>query len=309
MFAGEGQGGAVFVATGFVSAVHCTIASNVIARSQSPSTLPPSVGGSAIFANGDTHPSIQNTILASASGLQTCFGPLTDLGGNLSSDIYANLTHPTSLSNVDPKLSPLDDYGGPTLTMALLQGSPAIDAAYMTANPIATDQRGRPRPTSAGADIGSFESTPPFTLRGQLTGYPSTAGIRVIVGDSNVVSDASGNYSFGGLSSGAIQVNPSHTNWVSDPLWRDVNVTRDTIGVSFEMFFKGLATLRKQSPTMLRVSYASRDPRVIVAETSSNLLHWIPIATNYTGLLLHVDSPIEPGSRFFRFSEGLPIPP
>jgi hypothetical protein len=56
----------------------------------------------------------------------------------------------------DPKLGPLADNGGPTLTMALLPGSPAIDAGNTSLAP-ATDQRGFPRPAGLAADIGAFE--------------------------------------------------------------------------------------------------------------------------------------------------------
>jgi len=65
----------------------------------------------------------------------------------------------------DPKLGPLADNGGPTLTMALLSGSPAIDAGNTSLAP-ATDQRGFPRPFSLAADIGAFEFWP--TLRASL---------------------------------------------------------------------------------------------------------------------------------------------
>ena len=53
-------------------------------------------------------------------------------------------------------LGPLADNGGPTLTHALLAGSPAIDAADAAACP-ATDQRGVVRPRDAGCDVGAFE--------------------------------------------------------------------------------------------------------------------------------------------------------
>ena len=56
----------------------------------------------------------------------------------------------------DPLLAPLGDYGGPTQTMALLPGSPAIGGAAAdptTGWPLTTDQRGfpleAPHPTSA----------------------------------------------------------------------------------------------------------------------------------------------------------------
>jgi hypothetical protein len=59
---------------------------------------------------------------------------------------------------IDPLLGPLDDNGGPTFTMALLPGSPAIDAGN---NAYATDfdQRGPgyPRIVNGIIDIGAFE--------------------------------------------------------------------------------------------------------------------------------------------------------
>ena len=60
------------------------------------------------------------------------------------------------MNNTDPILGPLADNGGPTLTMALLPGSPAIDAGDTSLAP-ATDQRGFPRPAGLAADIGAFE--------------------------------------------------------------------------------------------------------------------------------------------------------
>jgi hypothetical protein len=56
----------------------------------------------------------------------------------------------------DPKLGPLADNGGPTLTMALLPGSPAIDAGDTSLAPT-TDQRDFPRPAGLAADIGAYE--------------------------------------------------------------------------------------------------------------------------------------------------------
>jgi hypothetical protein len=54
----------------------------------------------------------------------------------------------------DPMLGPLSDNGGPTQTMALLPGSPAIDAGTSCT---ATDQRGVTRPQGAACEIGAYE--------------------------------------------------------------------------------------------------------------------------------------------------------
>ena len=56
----------------------------------------------------------------------------------------------------DAGLDSLANNGGPTLTHALLAGSPAIDAADNAVCP-ATDQRGVARPQGPGCDIGAFE--------------------------------------------------------------------------------------------------------------------------------------------------------
>jgi hypothetical protein len=71
---------------------------------------------------------------------------------------------PGDLLGVDPQLGPLQNNGGPTLTHALLPGSPAINAVPVEActdvvgDPILVDQRGVPRPKGAACDIGAYES-------------------------------------------------------------------------------------------------------------------------------------------------------
>jgi uncharacterized repeat protein (TIGR01451 family) len=85
----------------------------------------------------------------------------------------------------DPKLGPLQNNGGPTPTMALLPGSPAIDAGVnslavdASGNPLTTDQNGRPRISGANVDLGAYEmqrpSLSPAPANGQLgTPYSQT---------------------------------------------------------------------------------------------------------------------------------------
>jgi hypothetical protein len=63
---------------------------------------------------------------------------------------------------IDPKLAPLADNGGPTMTHALRADSPAIDRGDSNV-PQLIDQRGQPRKKdgngdrSAIVDIGAFE--------------------------------------------------------------------------------------------------------------------------------------------------------
>jgi hypothetical protein len=99
---------------------------------------------------------VVNTLLAANLLGGNCIGSLTDLGHNMSSDGTCNFTNTGSMNNTDPKVGPLADNGGPAPTIALLPGSPAIDAGDTAAAPL-TDQRGFPRPAGSAADIGAFE--------------------------------------------------------------------------------------------------------------------------------------------------------
>ena len=83
---------------------------------------------------------------------------LTSLGGNVVSDPSCALIGTDQNVGAGGALvDVLADNGGPTLTHALLAGSPAIDAA-VAACP-ATDQRGIARPLGAGCDVGSVEQS------------------------------------------------------------------------------------------------------------------------------------------------------
>ncbi len=101
----------------------------------------------------------RNTIVAANQG-KNCdlIAPLTSLGNNLSSDTTcaAALTAAGDRNNVAPVLGPLRNNGGPTLTHALLWGSPAIDGGSNAGCP-ATDQRGVARPQRGTCDIGALE--------------------------------------------------------------------------------------------------------------------------------------------------------
>ena len=81
----------------------------------------------------------------------------TGLTNNVNSDLAGSTAVP-----LDPKLGPLQNNGGPTLTIALLAGSPALnagdDALLGAPFNLTTDQRGLPRKSGAHVDIGAFES-------------------------------------------------------------------------------------------------------------------------------------------------------
>jgi hypothetical protein len=103
---------------------------------------------------------LKNSIFSPKAHTDTnIFGSVTDAGNNISFDNQHSLTNSSSFNGINPRLAPLGNYGGPTPTMALLTGSPAINAADVTDFP-ATDQRGIPRPVGPAPDIGAVEFSP-----------------------------------------------------------------------------------------------------------------------------------------------------
>ena len=90
-----------------------------------------------------------------ASEGHNLIGKTDGSSGWLSSDLTGTIATP-----LNPLLAPLGNYGGPTQTMALLPGSPAIDAGSNSLIPsgVTTDQRSLPRIVNGTVDIGAFES-------------------------------------------------------------------------------------------------------------------------------------------------------
>jgi hypothetical protein len=155
---GAASGGALFNAGGAVNLVHITAAENTaILGTGTPPTTVPVQGGTIHCTNGTV--ALWNSIVANSPSGSNCFGTLIDGGHNLSSDGSCRFTAPGSLNNTDPLLGPLGDYGGPTPTVPLLVGSPALDAANAAYCP-PTDQRGVVRPYGTACDIGAFEWMP-----------------------------------------------------------------------------------------------------------------------------------------------------
>jgi hypothetical protein len=153
MAGGGGNGiGAICDFTGFLYLTNCTIAANSgVGGFGGMGQGGLACGGIKVFGC-----SLINTLLANNLPGGNGSGGFADLGYNLSSDARCAFTDVGSMNSTDPKLSPLQDNGGPTLTMALLRGSPCIDAGDTAAAPPA-DQRGYPRPAGRAADIGAVE--------------------------------------------------------------------------------------------------------------------------------------------------------
>ena len=143
-----GTGGAIVNGGGNLAVNNSTVSGN-------------SAGG--IFSGGTA--TLQNSIIANNSGTN-CGGTITSDGYNLSSDGSCDFSNSGDRNNTNPVLGTLGYYGGPTPTIPLLTGSPAIDAGNPSGctdglgHLLKTDQRGMPRPDTedtGGCDMGAYE--------------------------------------------------------------------------------------------------------------------------------------------------------
>jgi large repetitive protein len=146
-----GSRGGAIMANNSMTIISCTFAKNAAGTDGAAiSRLAPAV-------------TLKNTLIAASNAGANCSGgAMTSDNNNLDQDATCGLAGTHDLKNVDPRLGPLQDNGGPTMTHALLAGGPAIDAASLLGCD-ATDQRGVQRPQdgngdgTAVCDIGAFE--------------------------------------------------------------------------------------------------------------------------------------------------------
>jgi CSLREA domain-containing protein len=194
--AGEGAvGGGVYNSFGLTVIEFSTITNNTVEDAEGTVQ---NDQGSGVASDGDenTTTEVLSTIISENQGTDvdffTNFGTPTNSfvsnGYNLIGDGNAtgafNQTGDTTGVS-DPKLGDLADNGGPTMTHALLTGSPAIDKGPPSTScpPPSTDQRGVTRPQDGNADstpvcdIGSFELEPPDTTAPKvISTFPRNGG-------------------------------------------------------------------------------------------------------------------------------------
>jgi PASTA domain-containing protein len=157
------SGGGIDLANLGSSSSVLTLNSDTITANSSTSNDPNSGGGISAPSGWDIE--MRDTIV---SGNTAFFSPNDDIfisaGSSVTSGGYnigTGFAHTGTDSYDDPVLDSLADNGGPTPTIALLTGSPAIDAIPTGENgcgmTLTTDQRDVSRPWGPGCDIGAVE--------------------------------------------------------------------------------------------------------------------------------------------------------
>jgi hypothetical protein len=188
--------GALFVSAGEAVVLDSTVRSDATAvrvLGSAPSyvmrstlvTTGTAVGDAALDAGAST--SVGASILSAPSGAPSaaCTAAVTSGGYNVVADTSCGLGATGDLTSTDPLLGPLADNGGPTRTMAVYEGSPAIDLVPATealCTLVPLDQRGVARPAGGACDAGAVEGdggpVPPtsFTVDTALDGVDSAPG-------------------------------------------------------------------------------------------------------------------------------------
>jgi hypothetical protein len=277
----------------------CTVSSNTC--KQFPTGTTGEGGG--IYGSATVHSTI---IAGNTAGLS---GP--NVSGTLNSMDYNLLdnTNGATISGVmdhniygqDPKLGPLAFYDGQTRTMPLLSGSPAIDAGPMPAS-VSRDQRGRIRPYGAASDIGAFESSVPWVVRGTISGSSLSQPVLMLTDSGNMWSGSDKTYSFSVYTNRLVTITPSNVNYCFVPSTQSVTVTADQPGVDFKAYGWNMLTTEGVSNGVLHLVYAGNQGDAVRTLSSSNLVDWIPVCTNTVPAtkLFDIFELIENPTRFYR---------
>ncbi|MGI9240971.1 MAG: choice-of-anchor Q domain-containing protein [Verrucomicrobiales bacterium] len=161
-----GDGGSIFNDSGNVRLTSCTLgyhnrSSRAVGGLDGDGETQRGSGepgtGEKIFSTGVLTLSSSTAI---GPGINNYRGDLT-LFNSIATQIIGRFTAVSSLTSGDPRLDPLDYYGGSTRTAPPRADSPAIDGGDGTLVDLpVTDQRGYPRRVGAQVDIGAVEYIP-----------------------------------------------------------------------------------------------------------------------------------------------------
>ena len=252
-----GAGGGIFVCDTSTNP-NFTIANSIIAGNLQNVTAPGVGAPNDLVPNPDSVLTINHSLIGVANNLGTITGNTSNLTG-------------TATDPLNPLLGPLANNGGPTLTHALLPGSPALDAGDSgllppdsldqdgdndTGEPVPFDQRGLARVVdlpdianattgldnsgldNSGLDIGAFELvdvTPPVIT--------SPASLNI---EGNAIGGATGESIFNAINtvlSVTDDLNPSPTTTNDIPEFVSIGQTTDVTFTASDGFNEATATI------------------------------------------------------------------
>jgi predicted outer membrane repeat protein len=166
----DGRGGAIFTS----DASKLTVVSSTLTDNSDDGN-----GTGGIEVDPESFTTLLDTIVAGNFAIGSPGTP-SDISGPIQSTSEYNIIGDGSHTNqvngtngnlvgtdaqpINTRLGPLGNYGGPTPTIPLLPGSPAIGAGSMASalntdgEPLTTDQRGLPLIVNGAIDIGAFAS-------------------------------------------------------------------------------------------------------------------------------------------------------
>jgi hypothetical protein len=246
-------------------------------------------GGGLMFTSGIYR--LENTIVAAndaatqgadvAGGLlsqgHNLIGRSNGSSGWVASDLTGEIHAP-----LDPRLGPLQNNGGPTWTMALLPGSPAIDQGKATG--LMSDQRGGPRlidsfsvPNAAdgdGSDIGSFELQSPREWTQTSAPMTNWAAIACSANGSGLVAAVKGGPIYTSTDSGVTWTPTSApmTNWSAVACSADGQKLVATVAVFNQRQYESGGPI-----------YVSADGGATWRKTSAPETNWASVASSADG--------------------------
>jgi MYXO-CTERM domain-containing protein len=170
---GAGVGGAIFDRSGFLTLDHVTLTANRTSAGSPGFTVfseaTAATAGATLTGGVVTHLGsieLRSTVLIdneAGDGLdcRTVAGVLPSAGFNLLAPSGGCQPAGDDVVTTAAGLGTLGEAGGPTPTVPLLSGSPALHVGACTdanGDPVLVDQRGEARPADEGCDVGAFEA-------------------------------------------------------------------------------------------------------------------------------------------------------
>jgi predicted outer membrane repeat protein len=251
--------------------------------------------GGGLYCNAVTASLVHTTISANFStgsdgGIYNDASSALSLSGSIvagntaptAPDLAGTFTGTNNLTNGNPFLASLGDYGGPTFTMPPLPDSPAIDALALASLP--TDQRGFPRDLKPDIGAAEYQSTDDLARFWHLDpdGDGSPYGVEQALGTDNFTPDCSSSRNLG------------------TPIFHAPGLATLSFGLSSSAV-SGTRWILKRSPDLSPGSFVEIYHTDRTTDTASPSVTFVRTSTGVTV----TDSNPFPGDGFYRFEAQL----